>query len=75
MHAAENGGFPTTLNDVTCVPVPVDPYTDKPFEYSGGGRVAILSTPLGETWTAEAGAIRYQLELRQPANGEKTRSR
>jgi hypothetical protein len=74
MHAAENGGFPAKPEDITCVPVPVDPYTDKPFEYSGNGRVAIVSTPHGETWTNAAGAIRYQLELRQPAKSEKTRS-
>lgn len=34
MHAAEHGDWPAKLDDVTVVPVPIDPWTDKPFEYS-----------------------------------------
>src|SRR5262249_10492651 len=67
MHAAEHGRFPDKLEDVTVVPVPRDPYTGKPFEYSGGGGVAKLSTPHDETWTPRAGAAAYELELRRPA--------
>jgi hypothetical protein len=67
MYAAEHGRFPDKLEDVTAVPIPRDPYTNKPFEYSGGGGVAVLSTPHDETWTVKAGAARYELELRQSA--------
>jgi len=67
MYAAEHGRFPEKLEDVTAVPIPRDPFTDKPFEYSGSGGVAFLSTPHDETWTVKAGAIRYEIELRRPA--------
>ena len=34
MHAAANGGqLPKSLDDVTIVPVPLNPATDKPFRY------------------------------------------
>lgn len=43
MHAAANGGkLPATLADVTAVPIPLDPFTGKPFEYRLEGDTAVL---------------------------------
>lgn len=39
MYAAMHGQLPDKLQNVKLVPIPRDPYTDKPFEYSGGGGV------------------------------------
>jgi hypothetical protein len=43
MHAAvHNGKLPDKLDDVTEVPIPNDPGTDRPFEYSRDGDTATL---------------------------------
>jgi hypothetical protein len=43
MHAAVHGGkLPDKLDDVTEVPIPNDPGTDRPFEYSRDGDTATL---------------------------------
>ena len=42
MTAAENGGvFPKSLEQL-CVPAPLDPYTNRPFEYELDAGIAIL---------------------------------
>jgi hypothetical protein len=51
MHAAANGGLPPkALADVTLVPVPTDPNTGKPFEYTADGKTFTLTAavPAGE---------------------------
>ncbi len=64
MHAAEHDGtLPGSLQDVTCVPVPDDPWADMPFEYSLQDDVATLKA------TAPAGqppelTIEYHLRMR-----------
>ena len=46
MHAAANDGrLPETLAEISVVPVPVDPVTDRPFEWSLRDGVAELSGP------------------------------
>lgn len=46
MHAAANGDkLPAALADVTIVPVPVDPATDRPFTYHLDGETATLTAP------------------------------
>ena len=45
MHAAEQGSLPDSLDVVTCVPVPLNPATDRPFDYSLSGEVAVLDLP------------------------------
>ncbi len=67
MHAAENGHWPEKLSDVTIVPMPIDPFTNGPFEYSLKDGVAALSTPHDKTWSVGEGAARYELTLRTPA--------
>jgi hypothetical protein len=43
--AAHEGRLPETLNDLTEVPVPIDPFTGKPFEYRREGDRAIIEGP------------------------------
>jgi hypothetical protein len=46
MHAAANDGqLPKTLEEVTIVPVPLNPATDKPFPYEVQDGVATLLVP------------------------------
>jgi len=45
--AAHDGHLPETLNDVTEVPVPEDPYTGRPFKYTLRGDAALLEGPEG----------------------------
>jgi hypothetical protein len=44
MAAAENGGKFVDSLDATPVPVPNDPFTDRPFSYQVNGDVATLSS-------------------------------
>lgn len=45
-HAARNDGrLPASLDDVTALPVPRDPMTAKPFEYTVTGNTFILQSP------------------------------
>jgi hypothetical protein len=46
IHAAANDGrLPATLDDVTQVPIPLNPATGKPFVYRLEGKMAILELP------------------------------
>jgi hypothetical protein len=46
MHAAAKAGpLPTSLDEITLVPIPLDPVTGKPFSYKKNGEVATLSAP------------------------------
>jgi hypothetical protein len=43
LHAHQNGGrLPASLTEIKSVPVPLDPYTNKPFEYALKDDVAEL---------------------------------
>jgi hypothetical protein len=66
LHAkSHNGKLPAKLDDVTVVPIPLDPMTGKPFEYRLEGNKATLTgpTPTGEKPTLST-AIRYELTMR-----------
>jgi len=45
MHAAEAGELPETLDDITVVPIPLNPATNKPFEYQLKDGTATLELP------------------------------
>jgi hypothetical protein len=70
LYAAEHRRWPTALADIKVVPIPDDPYTQKPFEYSVQNGVAILACPadLGTTHSPNSGPVRYELTLRQTKN-------
>lgn len=63
MHAAREGGWPRSLTEVTCVPVPVNPATDKPFAYELDGETAILTLPMSDGFRIEK---RFELVLSEP---------
>jgi len=65
MHAAHNGNaLPAKLDDVKIVPIPNDPMTGKPFEYSLQGGAAILKSPKLEG-EREKDAVHYQITVRK----------
>jgi len=46
MHgAAHDGHLPKTLDEVTEVPIPIDPVSGRPFDYELGGQTAVLEGP------------------------------
>jgi hypothetical protein len=44
--AANEGQWPARLEDITQVPVPIDPIHGKPFLYSRDGKTAVLESPI-----------------------------
>lgn len=67
MYAASHDGkLPEKLEDVTEVPIPKDPATGQPFEYSRDGEAAIL---VSQGAKADAGlpnnGIRYRVTIRK----------
>lgn len=64
--AAHPGRLPDTLEKITEVPVPNDPFTGKPFHYELKDGVATLSAPgiMLSDPEREVGAIRYHVRLR-----------
>jgi hypothetical protein len=45
LHASRTGAWPKTLSEIDAVPVPDDPVTGKPFEYTVEDGVAVLHGP------------------------------
>ncbi len=65
MHAArERGRWPDALDDVTCVPVPLNPATDKPFLYHRDGETAVLELPDSEGFPGYS--RRYEITIAKP---------
>jgi hypothetical protein len=71
MHAAQHGAWPQSLADVTVVPVPPDPMTRKPFEYSVAAGMATLSASPTKPANPGLPAVRYELTLVRKANPAK----
>jgi hypothetical protein len=67
MHAARKGRLPAALADVTEVPAPPDPVSEKPFEYKVTGNVATLSAalPPGPKPPPQL-LLTYEISLRPP---------
>jgi hypothetical protein len=67
MYAARKGRLPGALADVTEVPAPPDPVSDKPFEYKVSGNVATLAAPLPPGPKPPPGQLlSYEISLRPP---------
>jgi hypothetical protein len=62
LYAAQNGKWPAALADVIDVPVPADPMTGKPFEYSVQEDKAVLIAP-GKSDGPDA--LSYEVFLRK----------
>ncbi|TWT76064.1 hypothetical protein Pla123a_28510 [Posidoniimonas polymericola] len=60
MHAAEAGELPAELADVTCVPVPNNPSTGEPFEYTLEAGVATFNLPWSDGHRVNR---RYEIRL------------
>ena len=64
MHAAENNGrLPSSLAEITSVPIPLDPLRGEPFEYERTGSKAILTSPAPPDGHVRDGR-RYEITLR-----------
>jgi hypothetical protein len=64
--AAHDGKLPAALADIREVPLPVDPFTGKPFEYQADGDQATLIgvTPAGEQ-PYTGNTLRFELTLKR----------
>lgn len=62
MHAAEAGKLPASLDDISCVPVPKNPITEKPYEYRLDGDTAIIELPLADGFPGGM-AWRFEIKL------------
>jgi hypothetical protein len=64
LHAALHGGkLPGSLDAIKDAPVPLDPITGKPFEYTVDGDSAVLFAPVPPGYAVPQYAIRYALKL------------
>jgi hypothetical protein len=61
LHAAARGELPGALDQVTIVPVPIDPMTGQPFTYRREGETALLIGPDSASQTV----LTYRLSLRR----------
>ena len=48
MHAAAEGHWPQSLDEITCVPVPQNPVTETPYIYRLEGETAIVELPYSD---------------------------
>lgn len=62
--ATHNGQFPGSLAEITQVPLPNDPFTQKPFDYSGNGSEAVIKGPAPKGMETDK-AIHYRLILKE----------
>jgi hypothetical protein len=58
--ATHDGKLPASLDDITDVPVPFDPLTDRPFEWSVNSKTATLRAPAPPADVVEPGTERAQ---------------
>jgi hypothetical protein len=64
LHAAKHGGkLPATLDEVSDVPLPLDPVTGRMFEYRLEGQMATLEGKAPAGRTPENGAFRYEIAI------------
>lgn len=64
MYAADhNGQLPKALDDITAVPIPLDPLRGKPFTYQVNGRNIVLEAPIPPKGSAKEGR-RYEITMR-----------
>jgi hypothetical protein len=64
--ATHNGKFPGSLAEITQVPIPDDPVTQKTFDYNGNGSEAVLKGPTPKGMKTDK-AIHYRLILKERA--------
>ncbi len=67
MYAASEGNWPDSLEAITQVPVPVDPFTGKPFSYRRDGDTARLEMTAPPHLPVSVYGRIYEIRLRPPA--------
>jgi hypothetical protein len=70
LHTARHGKLPASLDEIKEVPVPVDPYTGKPFEYSAVGDrgelyAAAVAPPVPGRKPDHQEALYYEIVVRR----------
>jgi hypothetical protein len=65
MHAATTGELPGKLNDISVVPVPVNPVTREPFPYRLTEAGAVLEMPILPDEVPKSVGKTYTITLRK----------
>jgi hypothetical protein len=60
--ARHDGRLPERLEQITDLPLPIDPVTGKPFDYEVKGEIAILQA-LAPAWRGYGSGLRYELRM------------
>jgi hypothetical protein len=60
--ARHDGRLPDALEEITDLPLPVDPITGKPFAYAVNGQTAVLDAP-APAWRGVRSGLRYELRM------------
>jgi hypothetical protein len=64
LHVAQSGKLPASLDEVTLVPVPPDPYTGRPFQYTAAdGVIKLYAPPPPGRIANEATVVNYQITI------------
>lgn len=63
MHVAQVGSLPASLDEISIVPIPNNPVTQQPFQYSVEGDAAILELPRSD---GLAVGERFEITLAKP---------
>jgi hypothetical protein len=64
IHADHNGRWPKELVDIRLVPVPLDPLTNKPYQYELNEGCVTITMPARKDGTGPASDQQYKLKLR-----------
>jgi hypothetical protein len=66
LHAAHHDGkLPAALDDITLVPIPIDPLSGKPFEYTVDDGAFTLEAKLLEGMVRRDAGLRYEVQVRR----------
>ena len=63
LHVLDTGKLPASLDKIKAVPVPLDPVTNKPFEYQLQKETAVLTAPLYDLGNRQG--WRYEITIRK----------
>jgi len=66
LHLAETGKLPGSLDDITQVPIPIDPFTGKQFQYTArGDEVTLFGPPPPGVAAHENNVINYRITIKR----------
>jgi hypothetical protein len=65
LHVKETGKLPASLSEVTLVPIPIDPFTGKQFQYTvRGDEVTLFGPPPPGAAAHEGNTVHYQFTIK-----------